>query len=286
MSAYMTRGGAAVAALLLAWPAMAQQAPASDPHHPADAAATPGAPAQPAPSAAAPAAPRPGPGGGMGMMGMMGAGQGGMPMMMGGSDGRPGMGMMRHHGGDGSPMNVIINVGPGIRVDIDDEDGRRGMGRRGMMRDGMPGMMGGGMPMRDMPGGPGAGMGLGGPMAEQLHDLLAERFEGGLAFLRTELRIRPDQEAAWTKYTASMQPQSGPWSNPGEDMKKLSAPERAEKMLEWSKSRQERMGEHVAALKTFYATLTPEQKKTFDEHQAGPRGRGRGPGQGMPPPAK
>ena len=200
MSAYMTRGGAAVAALLLAWPAMAQQAPASDPHHPADAAAAPGAPAQPAPSAAAPAAPRPGPGGGMGMMGMMGAGQGGMPMMMGGSDGRPGMGMMRHHGGDGSPMNVIINVGPGIRVDIDDEDGRRGMGRRGMMRDGMPGMMGGGMPMRDMPGGPGAGMGLGGPMAEQLHDLLAERFEGGLAFLRTELRIRPDQEAAWNAF--------------------------------------------------------------------------------------
>jgi hypothetical protein len=179
---------------------MAQQAPASDPHHPADAAAAPAAPAQPAPSAAAPAAPRPGPGGGMGMMG---GGQGGMPMMMGGGEGRPGMGMggmMRHHGGYGSPMNVIINVGPGIQVDVEDDDGRRGMGRRGMMRDGMPGMMGGGMPMRDMPGGPGAGMGPGGPMAEQLHDLLAERFEGGLAFLRTELRIRPDQETAWNAF--------------------------------------------------------------------------------------
>lgn len=200
MSACMTRGGAAVAALLFAWPAMAQQAPASDPHHPAGGAATPGAAAQPAPSAAAPAAPRPGPGGGMGM-GMMGGGQGGMPMMMmGGGEGLPGMGMMRHHGGYGSPMNVIINVGPGIRVDVEDDDGRRGMGRRGMMRDGMPGMMGGGMPMRDMPGGPGARMGPGGPMAEQLHDLLAERFEGGLAFLRTELRIRPDQEAAWDAF--------------------------------------------------------------------------------------
>lgn len=216
MSAYMTRSGAAVAALLLAWPAMAQQAPASDPHHPADAAAAPGAPAQPAPSATAPAAPRPGPGGGMGMMGMMGGGQGGMPMMMGGGEGRPGMGpgmdMMRRHGGYGSPMNVIINVGPGIHVDVEDDDGRRGMGRRGMMRDGMPGMMGGGMPgmmgggmpMRDMPGGPGAGMGPGGPMAEQLHDLLAERFEGGLAFLRTELRIRPDQEPAWNAFAAKI----------------------------------------------------------------------------------
>ncbi|MBR0672472.1 Spy/CpxP family protein refolding chaperone [Neoroseomonas soli] len=207
MSARMIRGGAAVAALLLAWPAMAQQAPASDPHHPADAAAAPGAPATPAPSAAAPAAPRPG--GGMGMMGMMGGGQGGMPMMMmGGGEGRPGMDMMRHHRGYGSPMNVIINVGPGIQVDVEDDDGRRGMGRRGMMRDGMPGMMrdgmpgvmGGGIPMREMPDGPGAGMGPGGPMAEQLHDLLAERFEGGLAFLRTELRIRPDQEAAWNAF--------------------------------------------------------------------------------------
>ncbi len=204
MSAYMTRGGAAVAALLLAWPVMAQQPPGADPHHPADAAAAPGAPAQPAPSTAAPAVPRPGPGGGMGMMGMMGGGQGGMPMMMGGGEGRPGMGMMRHHGGYGSPMNVIINVGPGIQVDVEDDDGRRGMGRRGMMRDGMPGMMGGGMPMRDMPGGPGAGMGPGGPMADQIHDLLAERFEGGLAFLRTELRVRPDQEAAWNAFATKI----------------------------------------------------------------------------------
>lgn len=205
MSANMSRGAAAVAVLLLAWPAMAQQAPASDPHHPADAAAAPGGATQPAPSAAAPATPRPGPAGGMGMMGMMGP-QGGMPMMMGGSEGRPGMGpgmgMMQRHGQYGAPMNVIINVGPGIHVDVDDEDGRRGMGRRGMMGDGRRGMMGDGMPMRDMPGGPGAGMGPGGPMAEQLHDLLAERFEGGLAFLRTELRVRPEQEGAWNAFAA------------------------------------------------------------------------------------
>ena len=110
--------------------------------------------------------------------------------------------MMQRYGQYGAPMNVIINVGPGIHVDVDDEDGRRGMGRRGMMGDGRRGMMGDGMPMRDMPGGPGAGMGPGGPMAEQLHDLLAERFEGGLAFLRTELRVRPEQEGAWNAFAA------------------------------------------------------------------------------------
>lgn len=200
MSARMTHGAALAAALLLAWPAMAQQAPAADPHHPGGAAATaaPSA-AQPAPAASVPAAPAPG--GGMGMMGMMG-GQGGMPMMMGGDDRRPGMGMgmMRRHGPYGTPMNVIINVGPDIHVDVEDQDGRRTMGRPGMGGGGTPGMMGGGMPMRGMQGGAPQGAGMG----EQLHDLLAERVEGGLAFLRAELRIRADQEVAWTAFATKI----------------------------------------------------------------------------------
>lgn len=41
-------------------------------------------------------------------------------------------------------------------------------------------------------------------MGEQLHDLLAERAEGGLAFLRAELRIRADQEAAWNAFAAKI----------------------------------------------------------------------------------
>ena len=69
MPAQMIRNAAAAAALLLAWPAAAQQAPAADPHHPADAATSaPAGAAQPAPQAGTPAAPRPGPGGMMGMM--------------------------------------------------------------------------------------------------------------------------------------------------------------------------------------------------------------------------
>jgi Spy/CpxP family protein refolding chaperone len=42
-------------------------------------------------------------------------------------------------------------------------------------------------------------------------------------------------------------------------------------MLEMMKERQVRMGEHVAALKEFYAVLTPEQKATFDKFHSGPR---------------
>jgi protein CpxP len=48
-------------------------------------------------------------------------------------------------------------------------------------------------------------------------------------------------------------------------------------MLERMKEQQSRMTEHVLALKDFYAVLTPEQKKTFDDFhssaQSGKRGR-------------
>ncbi|MBC7663612.1 MAG: Spy/CpxP family protein refolding chaperone [Caulobacter sp.] len=127
-------------------------------------------------------------------------------MMMGGREGQPstgpGMAMMRRHGGYGSPMNVIINVGPGIQVDVEDEDGRRAMGRGGMMRERTPGMMGDGMPMRNMPGGQSATMGPGAAVADRLHEVLAERVEGGLAFLRAELQVQSDQEAAWNAFSA------------------------------------------------------------------------------------
>jgi Spy/CpxP family protein refolding chaperone len=32
------------------------------------------------------------------------------------------------------------------------------------------------------------------------------------------------------------------------------------------------MADHVSALKAFYATLTPEQQKTFEDFHAGPHG--------------
>ncbi|HEY0584631.1 MAG TPA: Spy/CpxP family protein refolding chaperone, partial [Pseudoduganella sp.] len=43
------------------------------------------------------------------------------------------------------------------------------------------------------------------------------------------------------------------------------APERMEKRIEMAKARLARMESNLAATKTFYATLTPEQQKVFDE---------------------
>lgn len=89
------------------------------------------------------------------------------------------------------------------------------------------------------------------------------------------LKLTPDQEAAWKKFVASEGP--APMSRAAaksEDWSKLSSPERADRAMEMMKERQARMGEHIVALKEFYAVLTPEQKKTFDEfHVAPPRGK-------------
>ena len=58
---------------------------------------------------------------------------------------------------------------------------------------------------------------------------------------------------------------SGEWA-------KLTTPERADKMLERSKAHQAQQAEHVAALKEFYAVLTAEQKKVFDDFHANMQG--------------
>ncbi len=90
--------------------------------------------------------------------------------------------------------------------------------------------------------------------------------------LHDALKLTAEQEPAWKKLIESEQPRPALSGGHPEDWAKLNAPERAEKMLELSKARQVQMTEHVAALKTFYAVLTPEQQKTFEDFHAGPRG--------------
>lgn len=89
--------------------------------------------------------------------------------------------------------------------------------------------------------------------------------------LHAALKLKPEQEGAWQKLVDSEMPMTRRSSGKSEDWAKLTAPERADRMLERMKERQERMTTHVAALKDFYAVLTPEQQKTFDGFHAGMR---------------
>ena len=91
--------------------------------------------------------------------------------------------------------------------------------------------------------------------------------------LHDALKLSAEQEPAWVKLVASELPGEAMHGGQSEAWAELKAPERAEKMLEMSKARQARMAEHVSALKAFYAVLTPEQQKTFEDFHAAPRDR-------------
>lgn len=98
------------------------------------------------------------------------------------------------------------------------------------------------------------------------------------AEMKTKLKITPAQEGAWTTYTAAMKPPANmmmgqrPTAEQRAEFDKLTTPERIDKM---QAMRTQRMSEMNAAMtqrgdatKTFYATLSPEQQKTFDaEHR-------------------
>lgn len=122
---------------------------------------------------------------------------------------------------------------------------------------------------------------MGGPMAGKATDgRFAERMKMHQQRLHAALKLTPKQEGAWAKFQESHpcnkagQPPASP------DFAKLTAPERAEKMLEWQKQHQDAMSQHVNALKDFYGQLTPEQQKTFDSHTLQGRRGTRGPGPG------
>lgn len=87
--------------------------------------------------------------------------------------------------------------------------------------------------------------------------------------LHAALKLTPEQEGAWKKFTDAKKPMPMAESEKNDDWSKLTAPERADKMLERMKAHEKLMTDHIAALKEFYAVLTPEQKKTFDQTHSG-----------------
>jgi Spy/CpxP family protein refolding chaperone len=88
--------------------------------------------------------------------------------------------------------------------------------------------------------------------------------------LHAALKLTPEQEGAWTKFTSAEKPMARAESGKPEDWSKLTTPEREDTMLQRMKEQQTRMTEHVLALKEFYAMLTPEQKNTFDKFHSDP----------------
>jgi hypothetical protein len=95
-----------------------------------------------------------------------------------------------------------------------------------------------------------------------------------LADLKAKLKITASQEAAWTTFTEAMKPPADMMGKHPDraEMDKLTTPERIDKMRAMHKERmatmEAAMDKRDEATKTFYATLSAEQKKTYDAENA------------------
>lgn len=105
------------------------------------------------------------------------------------------------------------------------------------------------------------------------------------AELKAKLQITPAQEGDWSRYIAAMQPPAHDARSTPEqraELDKLPTPERIDKMRALRTQRMNEMNaimdKRDEATKTFYASLSPEQKKTFDAERTkkhGPHQGGR-----------
>ncbi len=108
-----------------------------------------------------------------------------------------------------------------------------------------------------------------GPRAERMQERMQKRMAEHETRLKAALKLTPAQEGAWKEFTASMQPPKAPAQRLDRaEWDKLTTPQRMEKMQALRTEREAHMNQRLEAVKKFYATLTPEQQKAFDErHQ-------------------
>ncbi len=104
-----------------------------------------------------------------------------------------------------------------------------------------------------------------GPESAERHaEFLATRLET----LHAALKLRPDQEQAWKQWSESIKTAHPDWKDKHPDadaLAKLPVPDRLEKMVAFARERLVRLEERLAAIKAFYAVLSPEQRLTFDK---------------------
>lgn len=94
-----------------------------------------------------------------------------------------------------------------------------------------------------------------------------------LQHLHDVLNLRPDQDASWQDYVRSttVDPQEMERRRAAaQKMASLTAPERVDLSVEMMRADLALLQRRGAALKNFYASLTPEQQATFDRETMRP----------------
>ena len=111
--------------------------------------------------------------------------------------------------------------------------------------------------------------GPGSDRMEKMHDRMAQRHGQHLVELKSKLKLQSTQEPAWAAFEQAMQmPKDGMGHSDRAALEKMTTPERLDQMQAHRTQMDARMQKHADATKTFYATLTPEQKKVFDTETA------------------
>jgi protein CpxP len=114
------------------------------------------------------------------------------------------------------------------------------------------------------PNGGGQGMGRDSGRMEQMREQRQQA-------LHDKLKLNGDQENAWQKFVATGKELRPKKQRPDPlEFAGLTAPQRMEKMLGRMHDREERMTKMLGALKTFYAVLTPQQQRIFDDSMPQP----------------
>jgi len=86
--------------------------------------------------------------------------------------------------------------------------------------------------------------------------------------LHQQLKLTPEQEAGWTTWLQKVEqarPQHKPSQADRQAMQNLPTPERMEKQLQLMRGRQAMLEAFLEATRPFYESLTPDQRKTFDD---------------------
>ena len=102
---------------------------------------------------------------------------------------------------------------------------------------------------------------------------MQERMAQRQAALKQKLQITAAQEGAWTTWTSAMKPPAGMQRPDRAEIAKLTTPERIDRMRAMRAERVALSDKRGEATKTFYAALSPEQKKVFDAETARMGGR-------------
>lgn len=98
---------------------------------------------------------------------------------------------------------------------------------------------------------------------EEFRARMQERMARRLGELKQKLQITSAQEGAWTAWTTAVTPTRMQRPDRAE-FAKLTTPERIDRMRAHRAQRNADMDNRMDATKAFYATLSAEQKTTFD----------------------